>query len=143
MTIHRRPVGRGRWIAAAAAIVIIVGCVLPWYRAGGDNGIPAISDNGFYGSGTLVFFAALAVLALVSLPFAMGDQPVAIDRWWAYAAIAAVALLALLLRAFGIAADSGGFGTMVPDRAPGLWLTAIGVLTLVYATAALHGARPD
>jgi hypothetical protein len=143
MTLHRRPLGRARWIAIAGAIVIIVGCILPWFRAGGDNSIPPLEGNGFYGTGTLVFFAALAIIALVALPYAIGDRPVAVDRWWAYAAIAGIAAVALLLRAVGIAAESGGIGTIVPDRAPGLWLTAIGVLALLYATAEMHGARPD
>ena len=143
MSLHRRSLGRGRWVAAVSAIVIVVGCVLPWFRAGGAEGIPALEGNGFFGPGILAFLAALATLALVTLPYAMGDRPVAVDRWWVYAALAVIAALGLLLRSVGIALDSGGFGTMLPDRAPGVWLAAAGVVGLAFATAELYGARPE
>ena len=143
MSLHRRSLGRGRWVAAVSAIVIVVGCVLPWFRAGGAEGIPALEGNGFFGTGILSFLAALATLALVALPYAMGDRPVAVDRWWVYAALAVTAALGLLLRSVGIALDSGGFGTMLPDRAPGVWLAVAGVVGLAFATAELYGARPE
>ena len=143
MSLHRRSLGRGRWVAAVSAVVIVVGCVLPWFRAGGAEGIPALEGNGFFGTGILAFLAALATLALVALPYAMGDRPVAVDRWWVYAALAVTAAVGLLLRSVGIALDSGGFGTMLPDRAPGVWLAAAGVVGLVFATAELYGARPE
>ena len=38
MTMHRRPLGWGRLLAAAAAIVILVASFLAWYTAGGDAG---------------------------------------------------------------------------------------------------------
>jgi hypothetical protein len=143
MSLHRRSLGRGRWVATVAAILIVVGCALPWFRAGGAEGIPALEGNGFFGPGILAFLAALATLALVTLPYAMGDRPVAVDRWWVYAALAVIAALGLLLRSVGIALDSGGFGTMLPDRAPGVWLAAAGVVGLAFATAELYGARPE
>ncbi len=143
MSLHRRSLGRGRWVATVSAILIVVGCALPWFRAGGGEGIPALEGNGFFGPGILAFLAALATLALVTLPYAMGDRPVAVDRWWVYAALAGIAALGLLLRAVGIALDSGGFGTMLPDRAPGVWLAAAGVVGLAFATAELYGARTE
>jgi len=143
MSLHRRSLGRGRWVATVAAILIVIGCALPWFRAGGAEGIPALEGNGFFGPGILAFLAALATLALVTLPYAMGDRPVAVDRWWVYAALAVIAGLGLLLRSVGIAVDSGGFGTMLPDRAPGVWLAAAGVVGLAFATAELYGARPE
>ena len=79
----------------------------------------------------------------MTLPYAMGDRPVAVDRWWVYAALAVIAALGLLLRSVGIALDSGGLGTMLPDRAPGVWLAAAGVVGLAFATAELYGARPE
>ena len=143
MSLHRRSLGRGRWVAAVSAVVIVVGCVLPWFRAGGAEGIPALEGNGFFGTGILSFLAALATLALVALPYAMGDRPVAVDRWWVYAALAVTAAVGLLLRSVGIALDSGGFGTMLPDRAPGVWLAVAGVVGLAFATAELYGARSE
>jgi hypothetical protein len=144
MSLHRRSLGRGRWVAAVSAVVIVVGCALPWFRAGGGEGMmPALVGNGFSGPGILAFLAALATVALVTLPYAMGDRPVAVDRWWVYAALAVTAAVGLLLRSAGIALDSGGFGTMLPDRAPGVWLAAAGVVGLAFATAELYGARPE
>jgi hypothetical protein len=143
MSLHRRSLGRGRWVAGVSAVVIVVGCVLPWFRAGGAEGIPALEGNGFFGAGILAFLAALATLALVALPYAMGDRPVAVDRWWVYAALAVTAAVGLLLRALAVALEPDGFGTMLPDRAPGVWLAAAGVVGLAFATAELYGARPE
>lgn len=143
MSLHRRPLGRGRWLATVSAILVVVGCALPWFRAGGAEGLPAIVGNGFFGPGILAFLAALATLALVALPYAMGDRPVAVDRWWVYGLLAGIGVLGLVLRAFAIGVDSGGFETMLPDRAPGIWLTAAGFVGLAFATAELYGARPD
>lgn len=139
MTLHRRPLGRGRFVAAVSAILILVGSVLPWFRVGGSDGIPPIGGNAFAGAGILVFLAGLATLALVALPFAAGDRPVALDRWWSYAAVTGVAVVGLVLRVAGIASEGGGLEVMLPDRAPGLWLVAAGVIGLVFATAALYG----
>jgi hypothetical protein len=143
MTLHRRPLGRGRLVAAASAVLMLAGCVLPWFRAGGSDGIPPIEGNAFQGPGILVFLAALATLALVALPYALGDRPLAIDRWWAYGALALVAGVALAARIIGIATEAGGLATMLPDRAPGLWLAAAGVIGLVFATAEIYGARRE
>jgi hypothetical protein len=143
MTLHRRPLGRGRLVAAVSALLILVGCLLPWFTAGGSDGIPPIQGNAFEGPGILVFLAALATLALVALPYAAGDHPLAIDRWWAYAVLAIVAAVALVVRVAGIAAEAGGLGTMLPDRAPGLWLTAAGVVGLFFATAEIYGERRE
>ena len=125
MTLHRRPLGRGRLVAAVSAILMLVGCVLPWFRAGGSDGIPPIEGNAFEGPGILVFLAALATLALVALPYAAGDRPVAYDRWWAYAAAGGRGGRgARSCASPAIAAEAGGLATMLPDRAPGLWLAA-------------------
>ncbi|MDA8236491.1 MAG: hypothetical protein M0T75_01185 [Chloroflexi bacterium] len=143
MTLQRRSLGRGRLVAAVSAILVLAGSVLPWFRAGGSDGIPPLVGNAFEGPGILVFLAALAALALVALPYSAGDRPVALDRWWAYAAVAATAVVALLVRVLAIATGAGGLGTMLPDRAPGLWLTAAGVVGLVFAAAEMYGRRRD
>jgi hypothetical protein len=76
--MHRRPLGRGRRLAALAALIIVVGCFLPWWQFGGDAGLPVRSGNAFEGAGILVFFAALAVIALGDA--AVRDRPARLDR---------------------------------------------------------------
>ncbi len=138
MTVHRRPVGRGRWIAAISAVVIVVGCVPPWWTLGGADGIPAISGNAFEGPGIVVFLVGLATLALVALPYAAGDRPVGLDRWVSYAALVVVGAGAFVIRLAVLASD-GALG--MPDRAPGLWLTGAGLLGLAVAAGEIRTQR--
>jgi hypothetical protein len=130
--MHRFPLGRGRWLAGASAVVILIGCVLPWYTVGGTiGGLPPYTGNAFESSGILVFLAALSILALVALPYASGDRSVALDRWPPYLIILAVAILGLLIRLI----DLTGRGVLgLPDRSPGLWLVALGLIGLARAT---------
>lgn len=127
--MHRRPLGRGRRLAALAALIIAVGCLLPWWQFGGGDGLPTRTGNAFEGSGILVILSALATIFLVALPYA-SDRPVAVDRALSYIAIVAVGTIGLLLRAF----DLFTVGALaLPDRAPGLWLSALGLILLARA----------
>ena len=131
--MYRYPVGRGRWIATAAAVVLLAGCVLPWYTAGGQVGnLPSVTGNAFEATGILVFLVALATLALVTLPFAAGDRPVGLDRWPPYLVLFIVGLLGVILRAVDLWGRIPGFGW--PDRSPGLWLVGVGLILLGRAT---------
>lgn len=133
--MHRRPLGRGRTLAVLAAVVIAVGCVLPWYTVGGDvTGIPARSVNAFGGlAGLLSFLAALAVLALVALPYAAGDQPVGIDRWPAYLVLLLVSLAGLIVTVLTIVTGDLLLEGFRPDRAPGIWIALVGLVILARA----------
>ncbi len=86
--MHRRPLGRGRTMAAVAGPIIVVGCVLPWWQVGGTPGIPMQAGNAFAGSGIVVFLVGIASLALVALPYAAGDRPVGLDRPLSFALLA-------------------------------------------------------
>ena len=125
--MHRRPLGRGRWLAALAALIIVVGCLLPWWQVGGGDGLPVTSENGFVGSGILVFFTALATIALFTLPYAT-ERPVAIDGALSYVALAAVGWIGLIIRAVQLAMVN--VDAIFPQRAPGLWLAALGLILL-------------
>lgn len=130
--MYRFPLGRARWMAAISAVVMLVGCVLPWYTVGGTIGnLPPITGNAFESTGILVFLAALATLALVALPYAAGDRPVSFDRWPPYLLILAVAVLGYGVRLFDFARQ-GILG--LPDRSPGLWLVGLALLVLARAT---------
>jgi hypothetical protein len=136
--MHRRPLGRGRRLAAFASLLIIVGCFLPWWQFGGDAGLPLRSGNAFEGAGILVFFAGLATIALVTLPYA-SDRPVAIDSGISYVAIAVVGWIGLALRAF----DLFQVGALGLTTSLGLWLAALGLAVLSRAAYEIAGERRD
>ena len=125
--MHRRPLGRGRMLAAIAAIVILVGCFLPWWQVGGGDSLPAISENAFSGSGIVVVLAALGTIALVTLPYAT-DRPVGVDRALSYLFLVALGWIGLVIRLVGLA--SVNTGAILPDRAPGIWLATLGLVLL-------------
>lgn len=133
MTMHRRPLGAGRTLAAIGGLVILVGCVLPWWRIGGDGGIPALGGNALESSGVIVFLVGLVALLLVALPYAIGDRPTALDRWLSYAVLAVVGWLSLGWRIVDLLA-SGAFRFTEPAQAftngPGLWIAGLGLALL-------------
>lgn len=134
--MHRRPVGRSRLLAAIGAIVALAGCFLPWWTVGGDNGLPVLTGTGFESMGILVFGAAIATLALVTLPYA-SDRPVPADRWSSYAIIAAVGWLGFGYRVVDLVAMRALSFSEPADvvlRIPGLWLAGIGLAILARAT---------
>ena len=136
MTMHRRPVGRSRRLAAIGALVVLVGCFLPWWTLGGNLGLPQLSGTAFEGMGIVVFAAAIATLALVTLPYA-SERPVSADRWTSYALITGAAWLAFLYRIVELAslpAFSFAEPADIVTRIPGLWVSGIGLAILARAT---------
>jgi hypothetical protein len=136
--MHRRPLGRGRTLAALAGVLIVVGCVLPWWMiGGGQSGITPLSGNGFEGAGIIVFLVGIAALALVALPYAAGDRPLGIDRWLSYLLLTIVGWIGLAVRFVGLLVD-GAFQFTEPAQVftngPGLWLVVIGLIVLSRAT---------
>jgi len=136
--MHRRPLGHGRTRAAVGGVLIVVGCVLPWWKVGGgESGITAVSGNGFEGAGIVVFLVGIAALALVALPYASGDRPLGIDRWLSFLLLTAVGWIGLAIRFVGLLLD-GAFTFTEPAQVftngPGLWLAAIGLVVLARAT---------
>ena len=106
--------------------------MLPWYTAGGERfGLPLTTRNAFDGAGILVFIAGVALLALVLLPYAAGDQPLSVDRALSFSIVTGLGILGLALKVF----QQLGYGDasgMFPDRAPGLWLAAVGMAIVAY-----------
>ena len=131
--MHRRPLGGGRTLAAVGGVLIIVGCVLPWWRVGGSSGIPAAGGNAFEGSGIIVFLVGVATLALVALPYAVGDRPTGFDRPMSYALLAVVGWLGFGWRVVDLLL-SGAFTFSEPvqvfTNGPGLWIAGLGLAVL-------------
>ncbi len=138
MSMHRRPVGQPRILAAVGALVALVGCILPWWTAGGgpDAALPAVGGNAFDSTGILVFAAAIATLALVTLPYA-SERPVSADRWQSYGLIAAIGWIGFLYRMLDLVLANEFFTFTQPievlTRIPGLWLAGIGLVILARA----------
>jgi hypothetical protein len=126
--MHRRPLGNGRRLAGLAAIVIIAACFLPWWQTSNEGGLPALSGNAFDGAGVLVFFVGLAVIALLALPYAAGDVPVGLDRSLSFLILAVVGWLALAIRLVDLGTTNAE--VLLPQRAYGLWLAALGLILL-------------
>ena len=136
MTMHRRPVGRTRLLAAIGALRRarrLLPAVVDASAAA--DGLPDLSGTAFEGMGILVFAAAIATLALVTLPYA-SERPVAADRWTSYALIAGRGLARLRLpdrRAGSLNAFSFTEPADIITHIPGLWLAGIGLAILARA----------
>lgn len=139
MTMHRRPMGRARRVAGIAAVVLLIACFLPWFGTSTDAGLPPISGNAFQGSGVLVFFVGLAIIALLALPYAAGDTPVTLDRPLSFVILTVIGWLALALRAIDLAVAN--IEVLFPTRAYGLYLAAIALVVLSRAVYDMRRER--
>jgi hypothetical protein len=128
--MHRRPLGNGRRLALLGAIVVVIGSLLPWYALGGDGGLPPQVFRAFDGTGILAFLAGLATLALIALPYAAGERPLAVDRGLAFGMLAVLALLGLVLWIPNVLEAPQG---LLPDRAYGFWISVVGAIILARA----------
>ena len=136
--MHRRPLGRGRTLAAVAGAMLAIGCILPWWKVGGaGTGITPLQGNGFEGSGIIVFLVGIATLALVALPYATGDRPLAIDRWLSYLLLTLVGWIGFGIRVVALILD-GAFQFTEPAQVftngPGIWIAILGLAILSRAT---------
>jgi hypothetical protein len=135
-----RALGGGRRLALVGAIVLIVGCLLPWYRVGGDGGLPAVSYMAFdYPQGVLAFLAGLATLALIALPYAMRPRPVGLDRGLVFGILAIAALAGVILWVPAVAENLAG---LLPTGAFGFWIAVLGVILLCRAAFEISREPP-
>jgi hypothetical protein len=131
--MHRRPLGNGRRLALVGAIMAVVGSVLPWYGIGGEAGqLTAFTLTAFDGSGILTFLAGLGTLALIALPYASGERPLAIDRGLSFGLLAVLALvgIGLWIPLNSILDAPEG---LLPARAYGFWIATLGSIILARA----------
>jgi hypothetical protein len=142
MSLQRRSPGRPRFAAAVGALVILGGTLLPWWTVGGSDALPMRTGNAFESSGILVFAAALATIAILTLPYA-SERPVAVDRWTTYALIAGVGWAAYAYRVVDLALSRAfefDEPTAIFTQIPGLWVTFVGLAILARAAYDIHGA---
>jgi hypothetical protein len=137
--MHRRPLGAGRRLAAFAAILIAAACFLPWWQTTTELGLPPRMGNAFDGSGVVVFFAALAIIALLALPYAAGDVPVGLDRPLSFLITTIVGWVALIARLVDLALAN--VDAVLPQRAYGLWIAAAGLVLLSRAVYDIRRER--
>lgn len=136
----RRGLGRGRLLVGLGAIVALISMPFDWFKVGGVvTSITPIGGNGFEGTGILVFVACVALLAVLVLPYASRYGRSAWDRPTTYLLLTSLAMAGLVIRVIQL----GGEGIIgMPDRAPGLYVAAAGLLIVAWGVAEMLGERP-
>lgn len=135
----RRGLGRGRLLVGLGAVIALASMPLDWFKVGGQvTSITPISGNGFEGTGVVVFVVAVALLAVLVLPYASRYGRSAWDRPATYLLLAGTALAGFVVRIVQLAGE-GIIGT--PDRAPGLYVAGAGLLVVVWGVAEMLGER--
>ncbi len=136
----RRGLGRGRLLVGLGAIILLISMPLDWFKVGGEvTSITPISGNGFEGTGILVFIAAVALLAVLVLPYASRYGRSGWDRPVTYLLLAGLAVAGFVMRIVQLSGEGILAG---PDRAPGLYVAGAGLLVVAWGIAEMLGERP-
>jgi hypothetical protein len=136
----------GRRVSGIGALIVAFAAVPAWWTLGGGT-IPEISGNAFDSPGAIGFFAALAVLGILVAPEAVGaDLP--IDRWPVHLTLVTATTIAFIVATTGTAVSAVGSNTPLSlvfgiTRAPGLWLTLLGLGVWISGVALIVDARDD
>jgi hypothetical protein len=134
----RRALGRGRRLIALGSLLVLAGMLPAWWHLARTNAT-ALSGNGLESAGIVIFLCALALLALLVLPYATRDGDSALARPASYVVLSLVAIAAFLFRVHEI---SGFAALELPLGAPGLWLTGLGLMVVVWGVADILTERP-
>lgn len=134
----RRGLGRGRTLIGIGAVIAIIGIPLPWLKVGGVV-LSAETANGLQGPGVLVFLAAVAMLAVMVLPFAVKSGQSVLDRTSVYLALLAVGLVGLSLAVLDILGTDGASAAL--SDVPGVWLAGVGMSLAAWGVAELFAQR--
>lgn len=134
-------------MALAGAIVLIVGCLLPWYTVGGGLGeLPVALDGPSllpqalkYPQGLIAMLAGLATLALIVLPYATGPRPLAVDRGIVFGVLAVAAIASLILWVVAVLPAPEG---LLPMGAYGFWIAAVGSIIMARAAFEISQEPP-
>jgi hypothetical protein len=139
--------GGGRRLALIGAVILVIGCLLPWYTVGGGlNELPVALDGPSilpqalkYPQGMIAMLAGLATLALLALPYATGPRPLAVDRGLVFGILAVVAIVALVLWVVAVLPAPEG---LLPMGAYGFWIAAVGAIVMGRAAFEISQERP-
>jgi cation transport ATPase len=134
----RRALGRGRLLLVIGSLVALVGLIPAWWFVERTDLRP-LTGNGFQGIGIVIFLGALAMVALVTLPFASRDGKSDLDRPSAYVLVGVAIIGAFLWRLFEISQSSG---LQLPMQAPGVWVTGVGLLIVAWGLGDILTERP-
>src|SRR5688572_1496709 len=100
--MNRPALGRGRFLIVIGAIASLIGLIPTWWVVE-RTALPDLSGNGLQGPfGVAVFLASLAMLAVVTMPFASHSGESSVDRAASYVVLAAVAIGAFGWRLYEI-----------------------------------------
>jgi hypothetical protein len=131
----RRGLGPGRAIVGIGAVLVMVGSFLPWsYAGGGDSDLPRVTSDGFQGPGIAAFMAAVALLALLVLPYATSSGRSALDRWLSYVVLGGILVVSTVLQVLQLL-PGGALKLTPPFDVLGLYLGVIGALLVVWGVA--------
>jgi quinol-cytochrome oxidoreductase complex cytochrome b subunit len=122
------------------AVIALIGMALPWVTVGEGLFLTPIRQNGFDGTGILVFVSAILLLGLLTLPYASRSGTSSLDRPWTYVGLATLGVIALIIQLAGFF-GRGQLG--FPDRAPGLWVSGFGLFVVCWGVGELLGERPS
>lgn len=136
----RRGLGRGRSIIVVGAILAIISIPLAWRKAGGIV-LDVETDWGFSGSGLLMFVAALAMLALIVLPYTTRTRRSALDRPLAYAALLVIGIAGLALAVADLVGGEEAY-SLAPLDVPGLWLALLAMTITTWGVLELIAEKP-
>lgn len=136
--MNRRALGRGRLLVVIGALVTLAGMIPTWWKLPRTNAA-ALSGNGLEGAGIIIFLSALALLAVVTLPYATRDGDSALDRPAAYVLLALMTVGAFLFRIFEISRFTS---LGLPTDAPGMWLSGAGLVIAVWGVGDLLTEHP-
>ena len=136
--MNRRALGRGRLLVVIGALATLAGMYPAWWTLPRTNA-SALSGNGLEGAGIIIFLGVLALIAVVVLPYATRDGDASLDRPASYVLLTLMAVGAFLFRLFEISRFTG---LGLPPDAPGLWLSGVGLVIVVWGVADLLTERP-
>ncbi len=137
----RRGLGRGRTLIAIGAILGIISMPLSWQKAGGIV-LPVSTDWGFAGAGVAMFLAAVAMLAIIVLPYTTKTRRSGIDRPIVYLGLVAVGIGGLGVAIINLIGGDEAY-SLTPLDAPGLWLAIAGMALATWGVLELFAEKPS